>query len=40
VGIGGRRGARAAVLQGEQPDVYGRSLAFLPASPALPAPFR
>jgi peptide/histidine transporter 3/4 len=39
VGIGGRRGR--AALQGEPAaEVYGRSLAFLPASPALPAPFR
>jgi peptide/histidine transporter 3/4 len=37
VGIGGRRGGRGGE---EQADVYGRSLAFLPQSPALPAPFR
>jgi peptide/histidine transporter 3/4 len=40
VGIGGRRGGRVGQVVEDQVDVYGRSLAFLPQSPALPAPFR
>jgi len=39
-GGGGRRGRHGHVAASPDVDLYGRSLAYIPPSPALPAPFR